>query len=209
MILGRETPDVNDHYVFHNVRASPPRPPRPSDSQMRPKNKMSSPDESSPAQARAPDPERPPRFQPQQELGKGQFGTTYLVSHKVTKREAACKAIAKRKLVSAEDIEDVRREISILHHLGDHPNVVELIDAYEGSKHIYIVMDCEGGELFDRIVARAYSEKANGHLPDDDRAARAVQPGRHPPRFEARELRPKDDGTGRGDQGYRFGLSTY
>ena len=26
MILGRETPDVNDHYVFHHVRASPPRP---------------------------------------------------------------------------------------------------------------------------------------------------------------------------------------
>ena len=122
---------------------------------------MFSPDQSSPAPARAPDPERPPRFQPRQELGKGQFGTTYLVSHKVTKREAACKAIAKRKLVSAEDVEDVRREISILHHLGDHPNVVELIDAYEGSKHIYIVMElCEGGELFDRIVARGhYSEK--------------------------------------------------
>ena len=33
--------------------------------------------------------------------------------------------------MSAEDVEDVRREISILHHLGDHPNVVELIDAYE------------------------------------------------------------------------------
>ena len=122
---------------------------------------MFSPDQSSPAPARATDPERPPRFQPRQELGKGQFGTTYLVSHKVTKREAACKAIAKRKLVSAEDVEDVRREISILHHLGDHPNVVELIDAYEGSKHIYIVMElCEGGELFDRIVARGhYSEK--------------------------------------------------
>ncbi len=122
---------------------------------------MFSPDQSSPAPACATDPERPPRFQPRQELGKGQFGTTYLVSHKVTKREAACKAIAKRKLVSAEDVEDVRREISILHHLGDHPNVVELIDAYEGSKHIYIVMElCEGGELFDRIVARGhYSEK--------------------------------------------------
>ena len=63
--------------------------------------------------------------------------------------------------MSAEDVEDVLREISILHHLGDHPNVVELIDAYEGSKHIYIVMElCKGGELFDRIVAKShYSEK--------------------------------------------------
>ena len=29
MILGRETPDVNDHYVFHHVRASPAPSPAP------------------------------------------------------------------------------------------------------------------------------------------------------------------------------------
>ena len=54
-----------------------------------------------------------------------------------------------------------RREVSILHHLSGHPNIVGLIDAYEGTKHVYIVMDyCSGGELFDRIVARGhYSER--------------------------------------------------
>ena len=57
-------------------------------------------------------------------------------------------AISKWKLVSKEDIEDVRREVSILHHLSGHPNIVGLIDAYEGTKHVYIVMDyCSGGEL--------------------------------------------------------------
>jgi len=39
MILGRETDDVNDHYVFHNVRALP----RPAGSQTRPKMFLSMP----------------------------------------------------------------------------------------------------------------------------------------------------------------------
>jgi len=58
-------------------------------------------------------------------------------------------------------VEDVRREVSILHHLSGHPNVVGLLAAYEGTKHVYIVMDyCSGGELFDRIVERGhYTEK--------------------------------------------------
>ena len=94
-------------------------------------------------------------------LGEGQFGTTFLVTHKRTGQKAACKAIAKRKLINADDVEDVRREVSILHHLSGHPNIVGLLAAYEGTKHVYIVMDyCSGGELFDRIVERGhYSEK--------------------------------------------------
>jgi len=55
----------------------------------------------------------------------------------------------------------VRREISILHHLGGHENIVKCVGAFEGQRHVYIVMEllC-GGELFDRIVERGkYSEK--------------------------------------------------
>ena len=40
-----------------------------------------------------------------EELGKGQFGTTYLVTDKKTGEQAACKAIAKRKLQNKDDIE--------------------------------------------------------------------------------------------------------
>ena len=76
------------------------------------------------------------------------------MTNKQTGAEAACKAISKWKLVSKEDIEDVRREISILHHLSGHPNIVGLLDAYEGTKHVYIVMEyCSGGELFDEMVS--------------------------------------------------------
>jgi len=61
---------------------------------------------------------------------------------------------------SKDDVEDVRREISIMKHL-DHPNIVRLKEAYEDRDHVHIVMEvCTGGELFDRIVERGhYSEK--------------------------------------------------
>ncbi|ONM32269.1 Calcium-dependent protein kinase 1 [Zea mays] len=59
-------------------------------------------------------------------LGQGQFGTTYLCVDKATGLEYACKSIAKRKLVTDEDVEDVRREIQIMHHLAGHPNIIAI-----------------------------------------------------------------------------------
>jgi len=57
-------------------------------------------------------------------LGKGQFGVTRLVVDTTTGEYCACKSISKRKLVSQEDMEDVRREIKVMHHLSEHPCVV-------------------------------------------------------------------------------------
>ena len=47
-------------------------------------------------------------------------------------------------------------------HMPKHPNLVSLKDTYEDDSAVHIVMElCEGGELFDRIVARGhYTEKA-------------------------------------------------
>ncbi|KAG4185915.1 hypothetical protein ERO13_A08G010400v2 [Gossypium hirsutum] len=100
------------------------------------------------------------------ELGRGQFGVTYLCTHKVTGEQFACKTIAKRKLVNKEDIEDVRREVQIMHHLTGQPNVVELKGAYEDKHSVHLVMElCAGGELFDRIIAKGhYSERAAASL---------------------------------------------
>lgn len=94
-------------------------------------------------------------------LGKGQFGTTRMVTDKKTGEVLACKSISKRKLVTPEDIADVQREVQIMHHLAGHPNVVQLKGAYEDKHHVHIVMEvCQGGELFDRIVERGkYTEK--------------------------------------------------
>lgn len=51
------------------------------------------------------------------EIGRGQFGVTYLCTHKDTGKQYACKSIAKRKLLTTEDVEDVKREVAVMHHL--------------------------------------------------------------------------------------------
>lgn len=94
-------------------------------------------------------------------LGQGQFGTTYLCTDISTGFEYACKSISKRKLISKEDVEDVRREIQIMHHLAGQKHIVTIKGAYEDPLYVHIVMElCAGGELFDRIIQRGhYSER--------------------------------------------------
>ncbi|XP_022976248.1 calcium-dependent protein kinase 1-like [Cucurbita maxima] len=99
-------------------------------------------------------------------LGQGQFGTTYMCVEKATGKEYACKSIAKRKLVNEDDVEDVRREIQIMHHLAGHPNVISIKGAYEDAVAVQVVMElCAGGELFDRIIQRGhYTERKAAEL---------------------------------------------
>jgi len=99
-------------------------------------------------------------------LGQGQFGTTYLCTENSTSNEYACKSISKRKLISKEDVEDVRREIQIMHHLAGHKNIVTIKGAYEDPLYVHIVMElCSGGELFDRIIQRGhYTERKAAEL---------------------------------------------
>ncbi|KAK8472942.1 hypothetical protein PHAVU_001G003300 [Phaseolus vulgaris] len=100
-------------------------------------------------------------YEMKKELGSGQWGVTYLCVEKTTQREYACKSIAKSKLLSENEIEDVRREVMILQHLSGQPNIVELRGAYEDREEVHLVMElCSGGELFDRIIAKGhYSER--------------------------------------------------
>ncbi|KAK4435424.1 Calcium-dependent protein kinase [Sesamum alatum] len=97
------------------------------------------------------------------ELGRGQFGVTHLVTHRVTRQTFACKSIATRKLVTPDD---VRREVQIMHHLAGHRNIVELKEVFEDRNYVHLVMElCAGGELFDRIIAKGhYSERAAAGL---------------------------------------------
>lgn len=99
-------------------------------------------------------------------LGQGQFGTTFLCVEKATGKQFACKSIAKRKLLTDDDVEDVRREIQIMHHLAGHPNVISIKGAYEDAVAVHLVMElCAGGELFDRIIQRGhYTERKAAQL---------------------------------------------
>lgn len=102
------------------------------------------------------------RYDLGRELGRGEFGITYLCTDVSTGEKFACKSISKKKLRTAVDIDDVRREVEIMKHLHNHQNIVSLKDTYEDEDAVHIVMElCEGGELFDRIVARGhYTERA-------------------------------------------------
>ncbi|KAI3468666.1 hypothetical protein Pfo_025329 [Paulownia fortunei] len=104
------------------------------------------------------------------ELGHGQFGVTHLVTHvathRATRQTFACKSIATRKLITPDDIADVRREVQIMHHLTGHRNIVELKEVFEDRHYVHLVMElCAGGELFDRIIEKGhYSERAAAGL---------------------------------------------
>lgn len=48
----------------------------------------------------------------------------------------------------------ILNEIQILKDL-DHPNILKMYEVFEDEKQYYIITDiCQGGELFDEIVAR-------------------------------------------------------
>ncbi|WZY90889.1 hypothetical protein YC2023_047624 [Brassica napus] len=102
------------------------------------------------------------RYNLGRELGRGEFGVTYLCTDNETGESFACKSILKKKLRTAVDIDDVRREAEIMRVMPEHPNIVTLKETYEDDKAVHLVMElCGGGELFDRIVARGhYTERA-------------------------------------------------
>jgi calcium-dependent protein kinase len=105
--------------------------------------------------------------------------------------EFACKSIPKRKLLCREDYEDAWREIQIMHHLSEHPNVVRIRAAYEDALFVHIVMElCAGGELFDRIVAKGhYTERAAAQL---IRTIVGVVEGCHSLGVMHRDLKPEN-----------------
>uniref|UniRef100_A0A0E0D4R3 non-specific serine/threonine protein kinase n=1 Tax=Oryza meridionalis TaxID=40149 RepID=A0A0E0D4R3_9ORYZ len=102
------------------------------------------------------------KYQLGRELGRGEFGVTHLATDRATRERLACKSIPKRRLRTAVDVADVRREVAIMASLPDHPALVRLRAAYEDADAVHLVMElCDGGELFDRIVARGrYTERA-------------------------------------------------
>ncbi|KAK1437132.1 hypothetical protein QVD17_02917 [Tagetes erecta] len=102
------------------------------------------------------------KYMVDRELGRGEFGVTYLCIDRTSRELLACKSISKRKLRTVVDIEDVRREVAIMKHLPENSSIVTLREACEDENAVHLVMElCEGGELFDRIVARGhYTERA-------------------------------------------------
>lgn len=90
-------------------------------------------------------------------LGSGTYGNVIKGVQTSTKELRAIKVIQKNKVRNKERFQ---LEIDIMRQL-DHPNVIKLYETYEDARNLYLVMElCEGGELFDRIIAKGhYNEK--------------------------------------------------
>jgi len=99
------------------------------------------------------------------QLGSGNFAVVKKAKRKTADgppgcpkdAEVAVKIIDKAKV---EDMNDIQREIEIMGIL-DHKNVIKLYEIYDEPKKMQLVMELvNGGELFDKIVARgSYTEK--------------------------------------------------
>jgi calcium-dependent protein kinase len=54
-------------------------------------------------------------------------------------------------------VEDLRREIQIMHHLANHKNFVTTKGAYENPLDVHIVIElCSGVDLFDQTIKRGH-----------------------------------------------------
>ena len=86
-------------------------------------------------------------------LGKGSFGSVYLVKNKRLNTNFAMKIIEKADNDAKEE-ENLMNEINILRKL-DHPNILKIFEFYSTKESYSIVTElCKGGELFQEIVDR-------------------------------------------------------
>ena len=89
-------------------------------------------------------------------LGTGAFSTVREGYHKSDRdRMFAVKCITKAKLTE-EDAAALLDEVDILRELR-HSHIIRLFDVFEEPRYYYLVMEkMTGGELFDRVVEKAY-----------------------------------------------------
>ncbi|KAM1016747.1 hypothetical protein ACFX15_045554 [Malus domestica] len=67
------------------------------------------------------------------ELGRGQFGVTYLCTEISTGKKYACKSMNYK--------EDIKREIQIMQDLSGQPNIVEFKGCYEDKQSVHVCME--------------------------------------------------------------------
>lgn len=88
-------------------------------------------------------------------LGKGKFGLVKAAIHKKTGKRVAVKVMSKKDM-SSSDVELQRREIEIL-KMCQHPHIIRLLDIFENTDYIYIVMEnLSGGDLFSYLEKRKF-----------------------------------------------------
>ena len=89
-------------------------------------------------------------------LGKGTFGKVKLGIYLPQNKKVAIKILEKKKIKEDDDIIRLKREFEMLSQFN-HPNVITVSEIFESNHAYFTVMEfCEGGELFNYIVANKY-----------------------------------------------------
>lgn len=84
-------------------------------------------------------------------LGHGSFGKVKLARHKLTRLHVAMKFLSKKKILTQEMRDRVKREIEYLSFLR-HPHIIKLYDVIQDNTDIVMVIEYLKGELFSYIV---------------------------------------------------------
>eukprot|EP00826_Nyctotherus_ovalis_P013408 TRINITY_DN1361_c0_g1_i3.p1 TRINITY_DN1361_c0_g1~~TRINITY_DN1361_c0_g1_i3.p1 ORF type:complete len:342 (-),score=93.50 TRINITY_DN1361_c0_g1_i3:462-1487(-) len=94
-------------------------------------------------------------YELKENLGKGKFGLVRAAVHRKTEKKVAIK-LMKKLMMTLMDLELVKQEIEIM-KLLQHPNLIRLLDVFENTDFIYIVMEImEGGDLFGYLERRRF-----------------------------------------------------
>jgi len=93
-------------------------------------------------------------------LGTGSFATVKICTLKTDKDVVRAVKIMNLSTMKSDDLEALDVEIEILSSM-DHPHIVHMYESFKCSKYVYLVMEImQGGEMFDRIVAKTFYSEA-------------------------------------------------
>ena len=97
------------------------------------------------------------KFKVQKVLGRGSFGTAYLVRRNADSRLYVMKRLSLEHMTE-KDHQEALNECHVLMKLRRHPNVIRVHDYFEEDSRLCIIMDyADGGDLAQRIEAQAAS----------------------------------------------------
>ena len=96
------------------------------------------------------------------QIGKGSYSKVLEVQLKSSGERFALKVMSKKTILSANCVDQVKREIKILSRIS-HPNIIQYISHFEDYHHIFILLELgDGCHMFEdlRVVGRFPEHKA-------------------------------------------------
>ena len=96
------------------------------------------------------------RYEALSPLNHGSFGTVFMARDRVSGNLVALKCTTKPSAAKSDDsglnIDDRSEELTIHSRIATHPNIVNLLDAFETDTHTYLVLEyCSMGDLYEAI----------------------------------------------------------